>query len=151
MPVLMPMLKTAGGNYIRQVMRSRPQKLPLQACTLANEKLWIAIAKHDSEREIGLMFRDELPEREGMLFAFAYPGKYPFWMRNTKIALDLIYFDPLMKITEIIENMQPGSGEDEQLATYVNQHPAQYALELAAGSVAKFGFKVDDKLNGIKL
>ena len=67
------------------------EKIPL--------KLQLALTQ--SEQAQGLMHRDSMPEDHGMLFLFKYPGPRSFWMRNTKIPLDLAYFDASGRLLEI--------------------------------------------------
>src|SRR5687768_13879918 len=47
----------------------------------------------DESRAQGLMYRDQLDPAAGMLFFFPREGEYPFWMKNTRIALDIIWID----------------------------------------------------------
>jgi len=51
----------------------------------------VEIVTSPEEQEKGLMFRDKLKKKEGMLFIFDSPKKASFWMKNTLISLDLIY------------------------------------------------------------
>ena len=67
----------------------------------------IEIADTEEEREQGLMYREELGEYNGMLFIFEEEGNNSFWMKNTKISLDLIFINSRKEIIETIENAQP--------------------------------------------
>ena len=58
-----------------------------------NTPLKLQLALTQSEQAKGLMYRDSLPKDHGMLFLFKNPGPRAFWMRNTRISLDLAYFD----------------------------------------------------------
>ena len=69
--------------------------------SIDDSNLQLQIALTDNERKRGLMYREELPENHGMLFLFEHPGKRSFWMRNTKIPLDLAYFDSQGTLVEI--------------------------------------------------
>src|SRR5580698_705999 len=51
----------------------------------------VAVTEPDMER--GMMYRTELPAGRGMVFAHGEPGRYPYWMANCKIALDIIWMD----------------------------------------------------------
>ena len=70
---------------------------------IGDETLQLQLALRESERTLGLMFRDELAKDHGMLFLFEEPGPLGFWMRNTRIPLDLGYFDASGKLLEIHE------------------------------------------------
>jgi uncharacterized membrane protein (UPF0127 family) len=61
----------------------------------------LQLALTDSERAQGLMHRDSLPADHGMLFLFNQPGPRSFWMRNTRIPLDLAYFDADGRLLEV--------------------------------------------------
>lgn len=126
---------------------NQPQELPLVTCYINDKKLKLSIARSLFERTKGLMFRDNLDENEGMLFVFEKPQILKFWMKNTKIPLDLIFLNENFVVIEIIENMKPGYGiEDQNLPVYSSTKPAKYALELPAGSIKKFKIIVGSKL-----
>ncbi len=124
-----------------------PQNLPKVEAKLASNTLNIMLARNAAQRTKGLMFYKELPKDQGMLFVYPYPRKMTFWMMNTFIPLDLIFFSENLQITEWIENMKPGNGlSSENLPRYSSIMSAQYALELPKGSVKTMGLKVGDYL-----
>lgn len=99
----------------------------------------VEIAESDQERLAGLMNRESLGENAGMWFIFPLTGNEKFWMKNTKISLDLIYVDENMKVVHVIENAVPESTEP-----MVSPVSFRYVLEVNAGSAAKRGIKVGD-------
>jgi uncharacterized membrane protein (UPF0127 family) len=63
--------------------------------------LQLQLALTQGEQSKGLMHRDSMPEDHGMLFLFNQPEPRSFWMRNTRIPLDLGYFDASGRLLEI--------------------------------------------------
>lgn len=94
--------------------------------------LQVEIADEPEELKAGLMHREVLAEKHGMLFVFQ--GEYPlkFWMKNTIIPLDVIYFN---SNNEYVSHatMQPCT--EDPCPDYLAKAPSQYALEVPAGSV----------------
>jgi len=86
------------------------------------------------ERARGLMFRPTLGKNRGMLFAFAEPQPWSFWMKNTRIPLDIIWMDRNKRIVHIERNVPPCSRTDDGCPQYQPNQNAMYVLELAAGS-----------------
>lgn len=95
------------------------QIIPVQTATSA------------TEQSLGLGGRKCIGERQGMLFVFDKSGYYPFWMKDMKFAIDIIWIDSRNNVVDIQQNVQPSSYP----RTYVNQSPAKKVLEMPAGSV----------------
>lgn len=87
----------------------------------------VEIADDESERSEGLMFRESLPEDQGMLFVYESERPLGFWMRNTLIPLDIAYIDEQGRIVDI-QTMEPGDD-----TTHWSKSDAMYALEMNAG------------------
>lgn len=138
----------SNHSYASADSNDRQQTLPEASATLAGQELTIMLARTFDEKATGLMYYDFLAENHGMLFVYQTPRTMSFWMKNTKIPLDLVFFSDTLEITEWIENMQPGYGKPENLLPrYTSQSPAQYALELPAGSIVRLGLKTGDRLD----
>ncbi|MDX2128409.1 MAG: DUF192 domain-containing protein [Chloroherpetonaceae bacterium] len=110
--------------------------------------IWVEIADEELEREKGLMFRESMPEDEGMLFVFESPRLLSFWMKNTFIPLDIAYIDQNGFIVDILHMKAEGASTkpDEDFATYPGSKPAVYALELNEGWFKKRGIGVGTKV-----
>ena len=113
---------------------------------LKGERFTVEIADDDAERERGLMFRDSMAPTVGMLFLFDRQGPQAFWMKNTRIPLDILYFDEQWKLVGWSLNTPPCSLGD-QCPPYPSQAPARYVLELNAGISERLGVKLGDRLD----
>ena len=105
----------------------------------SNECFSVELAKTAAEQQKGLMNRKSLATNAGMLFIFNSPGKYPFWMKNTKISLDIIWLDAKGKVITI-QSAEPCTTED--CINYIPTGDAKYVLEInhdAASDVIKVG------------
>lgn len=102
----------------------------------------IEIADDPETRAQGLMYRDHLAPDAGMLFFFPQPGEYAFWMKNTRIALDMIWLDRERRIVHIKPEVPPCQVAD--CPSYPPNAIASYVLELAGGEAKKHGLKVGD-------
>jgi uncharacterized membrane protein (UPF0127 family) len=104
----------------------------------------VEIADEPETRAQGLMYRDHLAADAGMLFFFEEPGEYPFWMKNTRIPLDMIWIDSERRIVHIKENVPPCRIAD--CPSYPPNAIASYVLELGGGEAKKHGLKAGDVL-----
>ena len=100
------------------------------------------LATTERQREIGLMFRKEMPQQEGMLFVFEIPGVQCFWMRNTILPLTAAFVADDGTIVNLAD-MKPMT-ED----SHCSAKPVRYVLEMNQGWFAKRGIKAGAKLNG---
>ncbi|MGH7230350.1 MAG: DUF192 domain-containing protein [Nitrospiraceae bacterium] len=91
------------------------------------------LADTAEKRGRGLMFRESLPKDRGMLFTFSEPQQWTFWMKNTRIALDIIWMDGKKKIVHVERNVPTCSRADDGCPQYQPNDHAVYVLELAGG------------------
>lgn len=89
----------------------------------------------------GMMFRDELPENRGLLFYHGLPGRYPYWMFQVKVPLDIVWLDTRKRVVQVVHNAPPCPGPQERCPSYGGDHEAQYVLELRAGEAARRGLR----------
>ena len=106
------------------------------------QRFYVEIAADDESRAMGLMFRDEMPEDRGMLFLFRREAPRSFWMRNTRIPLDIIYLDRDLRVVSIAENARPC--RRDPCPSYPSGGPAQFVLELNGGKAAELGLRAGD-------
>jgi uncharacterized protein len=115
---------------------------PLSVVTSSSATLFSAeIADTDELRERGLMFRHVLPKDSAMLFDFGKPRPAAMWMKNTYIALDMLFVRADGTIAALAENTEPFSTQIISV-----EEPVKGVVELAAGTVKRLGIKRDDKV-----
>jgi uncharacterized membrane protein (UPF0127 family) len=102
----------------------------------------VANSRHKKQR--GLMYRENLPENEGMLFLFGLEGYYTFWMKNTLIPLDIIWTNSNLDIVHIEKNLQ--SCISDPCEGYTPPSPARYVIELNGGWVDRNNVELGDKI-----
>lgn len=104
----------------------------------------VELADNALERARGLMFRETLPENQGMLFIFDQEGKHSFWMKNTLIPLDIIWLDQARNVVFIGQNVPPC---DAPQCPGINpQKSAKYVLEINGGLCDKINLRPGDRL-----
>jgi uncharacterized protein len=115
---------------------------PPHALHLHGHTFQVELATNDAQRELGLMHRTSLPADRGMLFVFPYDAPQSFWMKNTLIPLDMLFFDKDRKLVSLQLDVPPCKADP--CPTYPSGKPATYVLELAAGTVAQLGITTGD-------
>jgi uncharacterized protein len=99
---------------------------------LKGESFQVELALDHPTRERGLMFRDSMPPRHGMLFVFPSSGPQAFWMKNTRIPLDIMYFDSDRSFVSASYRTPTCSGGNN-CPSYPSSGRARYVLELNSG------------------
>ena len=103
------------------------------------KRIDIEIADNDYETQTGMMYRDAMEDNQGMLFVFPKASYHSFYMKNTRISLDIIYIDSDKKIVSIQKNAKPF---DE--TSLPSDAPAQYVLEINGGLSDNWKLEVGD-------
>jgi len=102
----------------------------------------VEVVETVAARAQGLMFRRHLADDAGMLFIFPGPTQGSFWMKNTRLPLDIVFADAAGQIVDILEQATPFS---EKLLT--PKSPYVQVLEVNAGFVKKHRIAVGDRLS----
>ena len=100
------------------------------------------LALTTQQQMIGMMWRTEMANHEGMLFVYDQPDKRCFWMRNTLVPLSIAFLADDGSIVNIAD-MKP---RNEQ--SHCSAQPVRYALEMRQGWFDKRGLKPGFKLRG---
>ena len=74
---------------------------------LAGQRYAVEIADDDAERARGLMFRDRMEDDHGMLFIHEREEPQAYWMKNTRIPLDIFYFDSRRRLVSVSRGVPP--------------------------------------------
>jgi len=114
--------------------------------TINGHSITLLIARTEKEKEIGLSSRKNLPKDEGMIFPFATPGNYPFWMKDMKFSIDIIYLRD-QKIVTILKNVKPPSSLIGNPPIYTPSAPSDTVIEINAGLSDTYKLKTGEKIN----
>jgi uncharacterized membrane protein (UPF0127 family) len=117
-------------------------QLPRITLTAGIHQMDIQVASTPEQHQIGLMYRSEMPQGEGMLFVFQTPSKQCFWMKNTILPLTAAFIADDGSIVNL-EDMKPQTTE-----SHCSLKPVRYVLEMNQGWFAKKGLKAGSKLAG---
>ncbi|WBL27368.1 DUF192 domain-containing protein [Zunongwangia sp. HGR-M22] len=102
----------------------------------------IEIANDNYTRATGLMYRESLKENHGMLFVYPSAAPRSFYMKNTYIPLDLVFFNSDSTIVSFQKDAKP---LDE--TSLPSQEPAQFILEINAGSSERWDLNKGDRFS----
>ena len=130
-PALLAVAQTAGFPRAELVVETRTEEL----------RLTVEVARTPAQRAQGLMFRTRLDPQTGMLFLFGSEGEVGMWMKNTLISLDMLFIGDDERVKRIVPRTTPLSEK-----TIRSGEPAVAVLELAAGSAARLGIRVGDRV-----
>jgi uncharacterized membrane protein (UPF0127 family) len=87
------------------------------------------------------MYREEMAPDRGMLFDFGTERRAAMWMKNTYLALDMLFIRADGTVARIAADALPLS---ELIID--SREPVRFVLELNAGTVARLGIAAGDRL-----
>lgn len=105
-------------------------------------KIDVELAESDYEHQTGLMYRESMEENQGMLFIYDSERPRSFYMKNTYIPLDIIYYAADSSLVSIQKNAAP---RDE--TSLPSEGPAQYILEINGGLSDEWGLEKGDRFS----
>jgi uncharacterized membrane protein (UPF0127 family) len=136
---------------------SGPSAPGTESVEIGGEKFSLEVADDEAKRERGLMGRTEIPDHGGMLFVFPDQkvALQRFWMKNCPIDMDIIYLDRQGFVTakhrmKAMIRLPDESDADYETRCreddYSSNLPAQFAIELKAGTLERLKVKVEDQI-----
>ena len=142
-PALLPAVWLALAATLVPAAAQEPQTdLPRVKLSAGMHQIDAQVARTPDQHMIGLMFRKEMPQQEGMLFVFDRPSQQCFWMKNTLLPLSAAFIDDSGTVVNV-EDMKP-----QTLDSHCSAKPVRYVLEMNEGWFARKGIKPGAKLNG---
>jgi uncharacterized membrane protein (UPF0127 family) len=121
--------------------KMRQDTLKILSSGGAEHSFAIEVASSEKEKALGLMFRTELSDTQGMLFPYTVERSLQMWMHNTYIPLDMLFIRADGIITHIEEQAEPLS--DRVISSGA---PVLAVLEIPGGAAARLGIKAGDKV-----
>lgn len=115
-----------------------PDKIDLRG-DFGSVSFTVIVADTNETRARGLMFVEKLPRFEGMLFIYEDTQPLAFWMRNTFIALDMLFLDERGEVRHIHQNAIPHDETPIQAP-----EPGLAVLEINGGMSKTLGLAVGD-------
>jgi membrane fusion protein (multidrug efflux system) len=147
-----------GGSLEIEVERASPAALLTRALGLALDSAapthWVElrgkrftaeVVADDETRARGLMFRDLMAMDHSMLFVFGAEEPRSFWMKNTRVPLDILYFDAERRLVSLHSRVPP-CPDGAQCPSYTSEGAAAFVLELNAGQADALGLRRGDEL-----
>src|SRR5690242_14994114 len=101
----------------------------------------VEIADTPAKRELGLMYRRDLPSDHGMIFLFPVETEQAFWMKNTPLPLDMIFINSKRRIVGIVQRAAPFTLDARSVPG-----TSQYVLEINGGLSDRYGFRAGDRV-----
>ena len=102
----------------------------------------LKLAETDVQHSSGLMFSPPLAKNTGMLFIFQSEEQRSFWMKNTPITLDILFFDAFGSLVNLVAKAEPHS-----LTKRTSAAPAKYVLEIAGGEADRLNLTAGARLH----
>ena len=125
------------------IAQGSPQtNLPRANLSAGMHLIQVQLAQNFEQRQIGLMWRKEMPQNEGMLFIFEQPAEQCFWMRNTLLPLTAAFVADDGTIVNLVD-MKPMSDD-----SHCSKKPVRFVLEMNQAWFAKRNIQAGFKLTG---
>ncbi len=128
-------------------------EFPVGIIKVDDVPLQVQIADTEPRRVRGLMFQDQLPLDQGMIFVFQQSGLHSLWMLNMQFSLDMIWFDQDGKVVHIEKNVPPCklALEIATCQSIIPEGESVYVLEVTSGFVEENNITKDSVLSIISI
>jgi len=126
----MPARADSDAEQLDRLFSRSSLQIATQDAKLHKIDVWVA--DNDSRRARGLMFVEQLDDDAGMLFVYPQPQPIAMWMKNTHLALDMLFVNADGRVHRVVENTTPMS-----LDTIESQGNVVAVIELKAGTAAR--------------
>ncbi|MGI9013812.1 MAG: DUF192 domain-containing protein [Phycisphaerales bacterium] len=118
------------------------------------ETFKLEIAADDVARSLGLSARDELADDGGMIFIYPRADDRSFWMYNCLMDIEIIFIDPLGRVTATHEmpaeplraRYESETDYGNRLKRYPSRRMAQFAIEVKPGTLKRLNIQPGDKI-----
>ena len=152
-PIILTLITVSGvlwlwpGSTLSQVppdgihYGQAPRPLPEVKMLLAGEAFDVESAMTQSDLLQGLMYRNSIPEKHGMLFPFYPPRAVTFWMKNTRVPLDMLFMRN-KTIVNIVHSAPPCTSNP--CPTFDSIVPVDMVIELPGGTAEKLNIDLGD-------
>lgn len=134
--ILLVIILIFSALFILQKKPNYPKEVKIN---INNQNYFLEIASTSEQRATGLSNRDNICANCGMLFVFSRQGNQSFWMKDTRLPLDIIWLDKNFKITKIVTALETNSQK-------THTAKAKYAIELNANEAFKHDLKIGDTI-----
>ena len=143
----------AGLFSLPSESKLKSVEFPMGTIKVDDVALQVQIADTEPRRARGLMFQDQLPYDQGMIFVFELSGFHSIWMLNMQFPLDMIWFDQDGKVVHIEKDVPPCKTVVEITAcqSIVPDDEAVYVLEVTSGFVDQNNITKDSVLSIISI
>ena len=120
------------------------QVLPITAqATIADETFDLEVAQTPRQQQLGLMYRQALPDNRGMLFPFSSPRPARFWMKNVPVGLDMVF----LYQGQVQGIFEAPPCESDPCPTYgPGNLLVDNVIELRIGRAAELGLQTGDRV-----
>ena len=118
------------------------EKIIIETPSGQREAFFVDYAVTNSEQQKGLMFVESMPDNEGMLFVYKHPRPALFWMKNTLIPLDMLFFD----VNNTLIHIEHSATPHDLKPRGPNSKNICSILELNGGTAKRLGIMLGSKL-----